>query len=55
MVAKNVESEAQAVRFKQTAHEVGADESGDALDRVMGKLDLAKKPEADEKAKPPKK
>jgi hypothetical protein len=35
----------QIDRFKNAAREVGADESDDALDRVMGKLDLKKKPE----------
>lgn len=35
----------QLDRFKDAAREVGADESDDALDRVMGKLDL-KKPDA---------
>jgi hypothetical protein len=37
----------QADRFRQAAREVRADESDDALDRVMGKLDLKKKPESD--------
>ncbi len=35
----------QAYRFKAAAREIGADESADALDRIMGKLDLTKKPE----------
>ena len=35
----------QADRLKEVARELGADETGDALDRVMGKLDLKKKPE----------
>jgi len=38
----------QAARFREAARDVGADESDDALDRVMGKLDLRKKPEQDE-------
>lgn len=41
----------QADRFTQAAREVGADESDDALDRVMGKLDLKKKPEPEKPAK----
>lgn len=39
----------QLDRFKEAARDVGADESDDALDKVMRKLDLTKKPEADEK------
>jgi hypothetical protein len=35
----------QQDRFRQTARELGADESDDALDRIMGKLDLTKKQE----------
>jgi hypothetical protein len=35
----------QLERFRQAARDVGADESCDALDRAMGKLDLTKKPE----------
>lgn len=34
----------QVGRFRKAARDLGADESGDALDRVMGKLDLTKKP-----------
>ena len=41
----------QLDRFKETAREVGADTSDDALDKVMGKLDLKKKP--DEKGEKP--
>jgi hypothetical protein len=37
---------AQAEAFQCAARELGADESEGALDRVMGKLDLKKKPEA---------
>lgn len=33
----------QADRFAQAARDVGADEADDALDRVMGKLDLKKR------------
>lgn len=40
---------AQAEAFGCTARDLGADQSEDALDRVMAKLDLKKKPEA----KPP--
>lgn len=36
--------ESQLDRFRQAACEVEADQSDDALDRIMGKLDLKKKP-----------
>ena len=40
----------QLKRFKEAAKDVGADPSDDALDKIMDKLDLTKKPEAaDEK------
>jgi hypothetical protein len=42
------ENKVQAERFKEAAREVGADESADALDRVMGKLDLKKKVEPEQ-------
>ena len=42
---KNPGNEEAADRFKEAARELGADESDDALDRVMGKLDLKRKPE----------
>jgi hypothetical protein len=35
----------QSERFRDAAQQLGADESPDALDRIMGKLDLKKKPE----------
>lgn len=35
----------QADKFVEAAREAEADESPDALDRIMGKLDLKKKPE----------
>jgi hypothetical protein len=35
----------QLERFKEAAREVEADESDDALDKVMRNLDLSKKPE----------
>ena len=35
----------QADRFRNAAREIGTDQSDDALDRIMGKLDLKKKPE----------
>lgn len=34
----------QAERFKEAARELGADESDDALDRAMDRLDLKAKP-----------
>lgn len=43
----------QSTRFFDVARQVGADQSDDALDRVMGKLDLKKKPEPEDT--PPKK
>lgn len=43
----------QLDKFKQAAREVEADESDDALDKVMHKLDLKKKPEAMPPAKEP--
>ena len=39
----------QLDRFKEAAREVEADQSDDALDRIVGRLDLTKKPET----KPP--
>jgi hypothetical protein len=45
------EGKAQAERFKDAARKAGADETPDALDRIMGKLDLKKKPEQDKPAK----
>jgi hypothetical protein len=39
----------QPDRFREAARQVGADESDDALDKVMRKLDLTKKPEAETK------
>ncbi len=46
-----VKDKSQLERFKQTARKIGADESDDALDKVMGKLDLTKKPEPESIAK----
>ena len=40
----------QSENFKETARELEADQSDDALDRIMGKLDLKKKPEPEKKA-----
>ena len=34
----------QRERFEEAARHLGADESDDALDRAMGKLDLRRKP-----------
>jgi hypothetical protein len=34
----------QGDAFKEAARDLGADEADDALDRIMGKLDLTKKP-----------
>jgi len=41
----------QLDRFKEAARDLGADESDDALDRIMGKLDLKKKLEPEKPAK----
>ncbi len=38
-------AKSQKDRFEEAAREVGADQSDDALDRIMGKLDLKNKPE----------
>jgi hypothetical protein len=39
------QKQSQCDAFKEAARELEADESDDALDRIMGKLDLTKKPE----------
>ena len=41
----------QLDRFKEAAREVEADESDDALDKVMRKLDLTKKPDGKDSKK----
>lgn len=41
----------QLERFKEAARDIEADTSDDALDKIMGKLDLKKK-EGDLKSKP---
>lgn len=43
------EKRKQIDRFKDAAREAEADTSNDALDKIMDKLDLIKKPEADGK------
>jgi len=48
------EKEKQLDRFKETAKQVEADTSDNALDNIMGKLDLKRKPEADKDEKPEK-
>lgn len=45
MDMSNEEKLTQSERFKQAARDVEADESDDALDKVMRKLDLTKKPD----------
>lgn len=42
-MAQNPISQSDA--FKEAARELGADQSDDALDRIMSKLELKKKPE----------
>jgi len=46
-----IEHTNQSEKFKEVARDLGADESPDALDRVMGRLDLKKKPEPEAPAK----
>ena len=41
----------QADRFRKAARVVEADDSPDALDRVFGRLDVWRKPDADDSAK----
>jgi hypothetical protein len=38
------DEKSQPERLKEAAISVGADQSDDALDRIMGRLDLKKKP-----------
>lgn len=47
MVANFTLSDDQKKKFFDAAKRTEADESGDALERIMGKLDLTKKPEPD--------
>jgi hypothetical protein len=47
----NHTSTEQSSRFQEAARDLAADESDDALDRVMGKLDLRKKPGLEPKTK----
>ena len=42
------EDKSQAERFREAARKADADTSDDALDRVFGRLDLAKKPAHDD-------
>ena len=41
--------QSQLKRFCESAREIGADESDDALDRIMSILDLTKRPEPETK------
>lgn len=56
-MANSSSSKKQLDRFKEAAKDVGADTSDDALDKIMRKLDLTKKPDSEsmEKGKKPKK
>lgn len=45
---KRSAEKSQAERFRKAARKAEADTSDNALDRVFGKLDLKRKPEADE-------
>jgi hypothetical protein len=49
-----IEHTKQSEKFKEVARKLGADQSPDAPERIMGKLDLKKKPEPEPK-KPAKK
>jgi hypothetical protein len=51
MSIKDKDVSDQIDRFREAAREVGADESDDALDRIMGALDLTKKPELEKRSK----
>lgn len=42
-MSQQSERQSQLKRFKKAAREIGADTSDDALDKVMGKLDLKRK------------
>lgn len=44
----------QAERFREAARQLGADESEDALDRAMDRLDLKAKPKPEDEKKTPK-
>lgn len=48
-MADTEDQKQQLDRFKDAAREVEADQSEDALDRIMDKLDLTKKPEPETK------
>jgi hypothetical protein len=50
-MANSSSTETQAERFKRVARQLGADESDDALDRAMDKLDLRVKPEEKDPSK----
>jgi hypothetical protein len=41
-----IDEKSQAARFREAARDLGADESDDALDQIIGKLDLTKMSEA---------
>jgi len=51
MVVEDDKEKTQASRFIDAALNAEVDESPDALDRIMVKLDLKKKPEAEVPAK----
>ena len=48
MLNKADNNHSQRNAFEETARAVDADKSDDALDRIMGKLDLKKRPEKKE-------
>lgn len=45
MVVRITRDEGQKEKFIEAARRAGTDESPDSLDKIMGKLDLTKKPE----------
>ena len=49
MSIKDKDVSDQIDRFREAARDLGADEFDDALDRIIGKLDLKKKPEPERK------
>lgn len=52
-MAASSSNKSQAARFIETARQIGADESDDALDRAMDRLDLKAKPKPEGDKKVP--
>ena len=51
---EEAERKSQRERFREAARAVEADDSPDALDRVFGKLDVKREPDADDAKDKPK-